>query len=61
MSDELPPIEEANAEEPEATDARAILKKGDRIEVNGHTFVLAMNVVIEGKRSDMLMAELNPL
>lgn len=51
---------DANAEPDEPTDTRAILKKGDVIQIDGHSFTLAMNAVIEGKRGDMLTVGLKP-
>lgn len=53
-------ILEANAEPAEPTDARTILKKGQVIQIDGHSFTLAMHCVVEGKATDMLAVGLNP-
>jgi hypothetical protein len=52
-------IAASTADAPESDPiARAILRKGDQVEIEGHAFTLAMNAVIEGKRSEMLLAGL---
>lgn len=53
-------IMEGNAEPAEATDARTILKKGQVIQIDGHSFTLAMHCVVEGKATDMLAVGLTP-
>lgn len=60
MSDEATAIAESTAEPDEPRTARAILKKGHEIQIDGHTFTLAMNCVIEGKASDLHAVELTP-
>ena len=53
-------IMEGNAEPEEAKDSRTILKKGQVIEIKGHSFTLAMHCVVEGKATDMLSIGLTP-
>lgn len=60
MTDELDTLADANAEPEEANDARTILLKGQRFQIDGHTFTLAMNAVAEGKKTDMLAVGLKP-
>lgn len=60
MTDELDTLTDANAEPEEANDARTILKKGQTITIDGHTFTLSMNTVCDGKKTDMLAVGLKP-